>query len=150
MSAPDDPDETTYLTAYDGRSASEAALRRAAGFAERDGGRVIAVSVLPSDEPLAATYDLLEDEEYDPEATAERLRAAAADVAPDAAFRAERVDTYAGRRRIAKEIDRVARAEGADVVFLGRDAGRVVRTLAGGGGPVAADAEYDLHLVRSG
>lgn len=150
MSRPDEADDVTYLVGYDGGPGSASALRRATGFAGRDGGRVVAVSVLPTDEPLAATYDLLEDGEYDPEAAAERLRAAAADVAPDAEFRAERVDAYAGKRRIAKEIDRVAREENADVVVLGRDAGRVVRALAGAEESVAADAGYDLYLVRSG
>lgn len=150
MSAPGDADDATYLVGYDGGPGSASALRRARRFAERDGGRVLAVSVLPTDEPLAATYDLLEGGEYDPEAAAERLRAAAADVAPAAGFRAERVDAYAGKRRIAKEIDRVAREADADVVFLGRDAGRVVRTLAGEEGSVAEDAGYDLYLVRSG
>ena len=148
MSGRAEGDDVTYLVAYDGTPGAASALRRATALADGDGGRVVAVSVLPTDERLAATYDLLEDGEYDPEAAAERLREAAGDVAPEAGFRAERVDTYAGKRRIAKELHRVAREEDADVVFLGADAGRVVRTLAGDEGP-ADDADYDLYLVRS-
>lgn len=136
----------TYLVAFDGGARSEAALRRARAVAAATDESLVAVSVLPTDEFLAETYDLLDDGEYDPEAAADRLRRAARELAPDAGFRAERVDTYAGKRRIADRLRRAAHEEDADVVFVGSDAaGRVVRRLS----RVEETAEYDLFVVRT-
>lgn len=146
-------DPATYLVAYDGGAGSERALRRATTFAERTAARLVVASVLPTDAPLAATYDLADDGEYDPDAAAERLRAAAAEVAPDAEFRAERVDAYAGRRRVAKVLSRVAGEEDAEVVFVGGDdAGRVVQRLSSADGASAergGDTGFDVFVVRS-
>lgn len=139
----------TYLVAFDGRPGSDSVLRRAAALATETDERLVVVSVLPTDRALAERYGLLEDGGYDPEAAAERLRSAAAAVAPAAAFRAQRVDAYAGKGQIADEIGRVAREEDADVVFVGTDdPGRVV-------GPVSCvddgidDPGYDVFVVRS-
>lgn len=123
--------DATYLVAYDGGDHAREALRRAAGFASRTDARLVVVGVLPTDPGLAGTYDLAADGPYDPGAAADRLRAAVEEVAPDAAFRAERVDAYAGKGRIARVIRRVAREVDADVVVLGSDdPGRVVRRVA--------------------
>ena len=141
----------TYLVAYDGGDRAAAALRRAAAFAGRTDARLVVVSVLPTDDALADTYGLAEGGTYDPGAAADRLRATVEDVAPGAAFRAERVDAYAGKRRIAGEISRVAREEDADVVFLGTDdPGRVVRPVARVGDSDADGGDYDVFVVRSG
>jgi nucleotide-binding universal stress UspA family protein len=135
----------TYLVAFDGRPRSTAALRRAAALAEDTDARLVVGSVLPTDEAFAEAYDLLEDGEYDLSGAADRLRRRAREVAPDAAFRAERVDTYAGKGRIADRLRRMALDESADLVFLGTDgAGRVVRRLS----RVEDDAAYDLFVVR--
>lgn len=135
-----------YLVAFDGSDRSEAALRRATTFADETGAAVLVLSVLPTDEALAETYDLLEDGTYDPQAAAERLRAAAEEVAPEARFRSERVDAYAGRGRIAGRIATVARETGSDVVFVGGDGGRVVRSLAG---EDSNAGDFDLYVVRT-
>lgn len=135
----------TYLVAFDGRGRSTAALRRAAALAEETGARLVVGSVLPSDDALAASCDLLEDGEYDPSGAADRLRRAAHEVAPDATFRTERIDTYAGKGRIADRLRRLAFDESADLVFVGTDgAGRVVRHLS----RVDDGAEYDVFVVR--
>lgn len=148
----------TYLVAYDGGARSRAALRRAAAFATRGDARLVVVSVLPTDASLAETYGLAEGGTYDPGGAADRLRAAVQEVAPEATFRAERVDAYAGKDRIARRISRAAHEEDADVVFLGSDnPGRVVRPVARVGGPDGdgSDAEgdeaaaYDVFVVRS-
>lgn len=153
MSRTDGDDLATYLVAYDGGADSERALRRATAFADRTGARLVVASVLPTDASLAETYDLTDDGEYDPEAAAERLRAAA-EAAPEADFRAERVGAYAGRRRIAKVLSRVAGEEEAEVVFVGGDdAGRVVQRLSRADGASAergGDAGFDVFVVRSG
>ena len=143
----------TYLVAYDGGARSRAALRRAATFANRGEARLVVVSVLPTDASLAETYDLVEDGSYDPGAAADRLRASVEEVAPEAAFRVERVDAYAGKGRLADAISRAAREEDADVVFLGSDdPGRVVRPVARVDGSDADGdeaADYDVFVVRS-
>ena len=152
MSPSSERDDVTYLVAYDGRAGSERALRRATAFADRTGARLVVASVLPADAALAETYDLLEGGTYDPDAAAERLRASAAAVAPDAEFRMECIGAYAGKRRIAKVLARVAGEEDAEVVFVGGDAGRVVRRLSTVGGADAdsgGEAGYDLFVVRS-
>lgn len=142
----------TYLVAYDGSSSSEAALRRATAFAARTDDGLVTVSVLPTDDALAESYGFAADGEYDPAETAERMETAVRDVAPDADFRAERVDEYGGKGRIANRIAEVAADAGAEVVFVGSDdVGRVVRRIA------AADeygsdpgSGFDVFLVRSG
>lgn len=140
----------TYLVAFDGSDLSVAALRRATTFAAALDERVVVVSVVPTDEALAAEYDLVGDGEYDPAGAAERLRAAARDVAPDVEFRAESVDAYAGKGLIAREITRVAREEDASVVVVGSDdAGRVVQPVSSVGGNVASTGDYDVFVVRS-
>lgn len=156
MSGPRDGSDATYLVACDGGDRAGAALRRAAQFASRTGARLVVVSVLPTDDALAETYDLAEDGTYDPGAAADRLREAVEEVAPEAAFRAERVDAYAGKGRIADELARTAREEDADVVFLGSDdPGRVVRSVArvgerdADGADVAEGADYDVFVVRT-
>lgn len=152
MSRSSERDDGSYLVAYDGGAGAERALRRATAFADRSGARLVVASVLPTDPALAETYDLHEGGEYDPDAAAERLRASVAEVAPDAEFRAERVDAYAGKRRVAEELSRLAAEEDADVVFVGGDdAGRVVRRLStvDGGDAEGGDAGYDLFVVRS-
>ena len=72
----------THLIAFDGSDLPAAALRRAVEFAEAAGTDIVATSVIPADRPLAETYDLVEDGEYDLEAAAERLRSSAHSVAP--------------------------------------------------------------------
>lgn len=140
----------SYLVAFDGSDLAAAALRRATTFAAATDERVVVVSVVPTDEALAAEYGLLTDGEYDPARATERLRTAVGDVAPEAEFRAESVDAYAGKGRIAREIGRVADEEDAAVVFVGSDdAGRVVRPVTSVGDRVASGGDYDVFIVRS-
>lgn len=140
----------SYLVAFDGTDLSTNALRRAVAFAETNDERLVIVSVLPTDRSLAEQYGLVEGDEYDPEAAAERLRETALEVAPDAEFRAEHVDRYAGKGQIATKIRRMARRDGADVVFIGSDnAGRIVKPITSVGDSVASGLEYDVFIVRS-
>lgn len=140
----------SYLVAFDGTDLSTNALRRAVAFAETNDERLVIVSVLPTDRSLAEQYGLVEGDEYDPEAAAERLRETALEVAPDADFRVEHIDRYAGKGQIATKIRRTARREGADVVFIGSDnAGRVVKPITSVGDSVASSLEYDVFIVRS-
>lgn len=140
----------TYLVAFDGTDLSTVALRRAASFAETNDERLVVVSVLPTDKPLAEEYGLVDGDDYDPEAAAVRLREAATDVAPDAEVRLERIDPYAGKGQIASKIRERAREEDAEIVFIGSDnAGRVVSPVVSVGGSVASGLEYDVFIARS-
>jgi len=140
----------TYLAAYDGSSLADAALRRAAEFAADEDEELVVASVVPTDEPLAETYDLVEGDEYDPETAAANLRRSARSIAPDCEFRARRVDPYAGKGRIATEIGHVIREVDADLVVVGSEnAGRVVEPVSSVGSSVASGSEYDVLIVRS-
>lgn len=140
----------TYLVAFDGGDLSTAALRRATTFAAATDERVVVVSVVPTDESLASAYGFVDDGEYDPARAADRLRDAVHDVAPDAEFRVESVDAYAGKGLIARQITRVASEEDATVVFVGSDnAGRVVQPVSSVGGSVASTGDFDVFIVRS-
>lgn len=136
----------TYLVAFDGSEGSTTALRRAAALAADTDADLLVVSVLPTDEALAGTYGLIEDGTYDPEAAAERLRAAATEVTADATFRVEDVDAYAGRRRIADRIGSIAREESAEFVFVSGDVGRVVRRVCSHDDDTR---DYDVVVVRT-
>lgn len=140
----------TYLAAYDGSPLADAALRRAADFARDEDEALVVATVVPMDEPLAETYDLVEGDEYDPETAAETLRRQARSIAPDCEFRARRVDPYAGKGRIATEIGHVIRAVDADLVVVGSEnAGRVVEPVSSVGSSVASGTDYDVLIVRS-
>lgn len=140
----------TYVVAFDGSPLSEEALERATALARATEERVVAVSVVPTDDVLAEEYGLLDGDEYDPRAAADRLREAAGDVAPRADFRAETIDAYAGKRQIARAISRIADEEDATVVFVGSEnAGRVVQPVSSVGGAVASKGDYDVFIVRS-
>lgn len=140
----------TYLVAFDGTPLSRAALRRGVEFADAHDEPLVVVSVLPTDQPLAEEYGLVEGDDYDPEAAAERLREAALDIAPDAEVVLEHVDRYAGKGRIASKIRATARDVEASIVFIGSDdAGRVVEPVASVGGSVASGLEYDVLIARS-
>jgi nucleotide-binding universal stress UspA family protein len=140
----------TYLAAFDGTDLSRAALRRAVRFAEQNDQRLVVVSVLPTDRSLAESYGLVEGDEYDPSAAAERLRQAALEIAPDAEVRLEHIDRYAGKGQIGSKIRRAAGDEGAEIVFIGSDnAGRIVKPVTSVGGTVASGLDYDVFIVRS-
>ncbi|MES3517486.1 MAG: universal stress protein [Natronomonas sp.] len=139
----------TVLAAFDGSELAAAALSRAAEYADLTEQRLVVVSVLPTNGELASEYDF-GDDPYDPETAAVELRETVREHAADAVFRAESVEAYAGRRRIARKIRQTARQVEADVVFVGSDdAGRVVRPVSSVAGAVADTDAYDVFIVRS-
>lgn len=138
----------TYLVAFDGRDPAKAAARRAASFADSD-ERLVVVSVLPTAPGMAEAYGLTDDGEYDPERAALRLQSEASELLDSTSFRAEYVDAYAGKGRIAATISRVAREEDAEIVFLGGgDAGRVVQPVSGVGDTIEEDPAFDVYFAR--
>ncbi|MEF8868688.1 MAG: universal stress protein [Haloarculaceae archaeon] len=142
------------LVPFDGSELATAALRRASEFAEFTDEPVLVVSVLTDDERFARDRGWVgEDEPFDPDAVAERLEAAARQVAPDATFRREE-PTDGGEMAtttldIARTVRQVAHEVDASVVFVGSEnAGRVSTPIASVGSPVSEDPGYDVHIVR--
>lgn len=138
-----------FVVPFDGSALAASALSRAGEFRERFDTRLVAVSVIPKNDPEFAQRVGLEDT-TDPEAVASRLKARTKRLVPEAAFRAEFVGKYAPAGDIANEIRRVARDLDASMVFVGSDnAGSLATSLASVGESVAADSAYDVVIVRN-
>lgn len=144
----------TLLVPYDGSDLSDAALRRAGEFAEYTGEDVVALTVIPDDLQYARERGWLDgSDSFDPDAVADRMAAAVADIEPEAAFRTEvpeevssiadvTMDVVRTIRTVADEVD-------ASIVFVGSEnAGRVSTPVCSVGAPVSEDPQYDVHIVR--
>lgn len=146
--------DMVFLVPFDGSTLSKAALRRATEYASLTDDGVVALSVLPEDEAFARERGWVPPgEEYGPKATATRLEAEAAEVAPDVEFRWELAEDVSSVSTttldIVRTIRQVAHEVDARVVFVGSEnAGRVSAPLASVGGPVSEDPRYDVHIVR--
>jgi nucleotide-binding universal stress UspA family protein len=144
------------LVPYDGSSLATAALARAEEFSLFADEEVVVLSVLPDDEEFARTRGWVgADEPYDPEAVAADLRARAREIAPDARFRVERLESDESNllanvtTDITRRIREVAAEEDVSVLFIGSEnAGRVSRPLTSVGSSVSGDPRYDVHIVR--
>jgi len=142
------------LVPFDGSELATVALRRATEFSELTDEPLVVLSVVTDDERFARERGWVEEgEPYDPDAVAERLEAAAREVAPGATFRRE-APTDAGDLAtttldVARTIREVAHELDASIVFVGSEnAGRVSTPIASVGSPVSEDPDYDVHIVR--
>lgn len=140
----------TYLVAFDGSDLSVAALRRAATYADAMGEDCVAVTVIPGDARYAVDHGWVADRaEFDADAVAADLEAQVADAAPDARFRPERVDAYAGAHTVTHRIREVCVDEDVSVLFLGSEnAGQIVTPMTSVGRNLSTGATYDVHIVR--
>lgn len=140
----------TFLVPYDGSDLARAALVRGDEYADALDEDVAVVSVIPESKRYAREKGWIGREEaFEPREVVADIHREVVDLAPDASFRAERVDRGAGAGTVATTIRRVAADVDASVVFLGSEnAGRIVVPVASVGGSVAADTAYDVHLVR--
>jgi nucleotide-binding universal stress UspA family protein len=145
----------TYLVPFDGSPLAEAALARATEFGSVMDEDVLALAVVPVDEPDFAVERGWIDapEEYDPDDVVDRLRSQVADVAPTAAFRCERPEDVSSVASVTTDVVRtiriVAQEVGATIVFIGSEnAGRVSTPVSSVGAPVSEDPRYDVHIVR--
>lgn len=139
----------TFVVAFDGSPLAEAALGRAATYADMASESVIAVAVVPDSARYAREHDWIEEtEDFEADAVVARLDEQATTVAPSASFRAESIGP-AAPGQVATRLRKVAREVDASVVFIGSEnAGRLVIPITSVGGAVAADAAYDVHVVR--
>ena len=140
----------TFLVPYDGSELAEAALVRADEYAEALAEDVTVVSVVPESKRYAREKEWVDaGEPFEVREVIADLHRQVTGLSPEASFRSERVDGSATGGTIANALRRVARDVDASVVFLGSEnAGRIVVPIASVGGSVAADARYDVHLVR--
>jgi nucleotide-binding universal stress UspA family protein len=144
------------LVPFDGSSLSKSALRRAREFSEYRDEEVVVLSVIPDSVELALDRGWLSPEEtFNIDKIAEKLEAQAADIAPDARFRAEVPDDVSSMASnttdVVRTIRTVAHEEDASVVFIGSEnAGRVSTPVSSVGAPVSEDPQYDVFIVRHG
>lgn len=141
----------TLLVPYDGSELADTALIRAASFGDILQERVLAVAIVPNDNVRYARRHgwLGDDEAFHLETVAERLRGRVAEVAPEAEFRYELVDRNAPPGTIAAKLRRVAASEETTMLFVGSEnAGRLTRSVTSVGSSVAAQANYDVVIIR--
>jgi nucleotide-binding universal stress UspA family protein len=145
----------TYLVPFDGSDLAVAALERASDFAAVMGETVIALAVVPADEPEFALERgwIDEGEAYDADVVVDRLHEQVADHAPDATFRSEHPADVSSVASVTTDVVRtirsVAREVDATVVFIGSEnAGRVSTPVTSVGAPLSEDPRYDVHIVR--
>ncbi|SIR75958.1 universal stress protein [Natronorubrum thiooxidans] len=141
----------TFLVPFDGSYLAEAALMRASEYGKALDEDVIALSVIPDDEAYATSvgwYESGESEPFSVSYVAKRLREGVDDIAPGATFREEQIDDGSAAA-IATRITDVADEIRPSVVFLGTEnVGEIAQPVTSVAGGVAANATYDVHIVR--
>ena len=144
----------TLLVPFDGSVLSTNALERANELGDLRDDEVVVLTVIPDDEDFARDRGWInEGEPFHVEAIQEGLESRAAEVAPEATFRSEIVDsdepTATATTNVVRAIRRVAAEIEASVVFVGSEnAGSVIRPDTSVGGSVASDQGYDVYVIR--
>ncbi|QFU82998.1 universal stress protein [Natronorubrum aibiense] len=144
----------TLLVPFDGSELARNALEKAATFGELLDEEVVALTVIPDDAEYARERGWITDgEPFDPETIEAGMKTRAADVAPEATVRTERVNsdepTSTSTTNVVREIRRIAGEIDASVVFIGSEnAGSVIAPQSSVGSPVANDQRYDVYVVR--
>ena len=142
------------LVPFDGSELATKALEKAATFGDLLDEEVVVVTVIPDDADYARERGwITRGEPFDSEAIADGLQSRAAEVAPEATFRTERVSsdepTATSTTEVVREIRRIAVEIDASVVFIGsRNAGSVIAPQSSVGSPVAKGQRYDVYVVR--
>ena len=148
----------TILAPYDASELSASAVRRAAGFGEYRDETVVVLTVIPNDPAFAQQrgwIDEGEGESYNPDAIEQRFQSELAAIAPTATVRTERPAEPAARgattrNDVARTIRDVAADIDASILFIGSEnAARVSAPAESVGTPIAGDADYDVHIVRT-
>ena len=146
----------TVLAPYDGSSLSETAVQRAVGFGEYRDEAVVVLTVVPDDPAFAERRGWIEaGESYDPDAVERQFRSELDGIAPTATVRTERPTEPAARgattrNDVTRTIRRVAADVDATVLFIGSEnAAQVPAPADSVGTPIAGDADYDVHIVRT-
>lgn len=138
----------TVVVPFDDTALSRAALERGK---ELFGPELAVLTVIPNGNVKYARERgwLTAGEEFDPEQIVSEIAGTVTEIAPAATFEYRVVGRYAQPGTIASKIRKFARTKEAEIVVLGSDnAGRIVTNAASVAGSVAAEADYDLHIVR--
>lgn len=155
----------TFMVPFDGTRLSKSALAKARQYAialeeaPSDIVRwllpgehidVVAVSVVPESARYAREKDWIrDDEEFSTRRVVEDLHRQVTDLTPNANFQYIRVDGSARAGTITTRLRNKAHELEISVMFIGSEnAGRIVTPLSSVGRGLAADQEFDVHLVR--
>lgn len=141
----------TLVVPFDGSQLAETALVRAGEFGVVFDEGVVAMTVIRANNAdYAREHDWLgPDESFDIQTIVERLTERVNELAPNADFRYEVVGRYTSQGGIGNSLRRLAREEGASMVFIGSEnAGNIVSSVSSVGSTVAAGDFYDVVIVR--
>ena len=140
-----------YLVAYDGSEFAKGALLRAVTYADLTDVDVEAFTAIPDSVDYARDRAWISTEgDYDFDKIVKRLHEQVTTLAPMAMFNYRKLPKYSPPGKIANEIRERALNQEADVVFLGsQKAGTTVTSITNVESTVAAEKEYDVHIVRT-
>ena len=142
----------SFVVPFDGSRLACSALARASEFGSVFDEDVVAMSGVPNGNATYARKNgwIGPRESFDLDSVLTHLEELVREITPDGEFRYALVDRYAPPGTIANRIRRVAVELDATMVFVGSDnADRMVTSLGSVGGSVAADAAYDVVIVRT-
>ena len=150
-----------FLVPYDGSSVSDAALSRAIEHGKALDEEILAVSFVPTGADYAQRRKWIEpDDEFAAESASATLQRKIEEATDDAERNFEGTDAGSPGDGLADRIREVALEVDASTLFVGTDSATAddrlqpdtpaaddeLQTPFGG---VAADAEYDIHIVRT-
>lgn len=138
-----------FLVPFDGSAVSEAALDRAVEHGKALEEEVVAVSLVPTGAEYAERRKWIRpDEDFAAETASAALRRKIAETTDDA----ERTFSESGAQSpgdgLSDRIRQIARDVDASVLFVGAGESRDDALWTPFGG-VAAEADYDIHIVRT-
>lgn len=139
-----------FLVPFDGSPVSEAALARAIEHATALDEEVVAVSFVPTGAQYAERRKWIEPgEDFAAESASADLRRKIEEATDDAERTYDESSAHSPEDGITDRIRQVARDVGASVLFVGASENHSEEGLQTPFGGVAADADYDVHIVRS-
>lgn len=141
-----------FLVPFDGSPATAAALDRAVQHGEAFDRRVVAVSFVPTGTEFARRRIWIDpDEDFALESARKELERKIDETTDDTELVYDDATAGSPDDGIATEVRQVAREVEATVLFVGAsDAARENGDgLVTPFGPISADADYDVHVVRT-
>ena len=139
-----------FLVPFDGSPASEAALARAVEHGQALGEEIVAVSFIPTGAQYAERRKWIQpDEEFAAETASAELRRKIEETTDDAERNFSDSAAYTPDDGLTGRVRQVARDVDASVLFVGSDDDSDERRTTPFG-EVVGNAEYDIHIVRTG
>lgn len=139
-----------FLVPYDGSSVSEAALSCAVEHGEAMGEEILAVSFVPTGADYAQRRKWIEpDDDFAAESARNALKRKIEEATDDAERNYEGTDAGAPGDGLAERIRDLANEVDASTLFVGTSPEDSSESLQTPFGSVSADADYDIHIVRT-